>query len=182
MLATYPTIKIWVAGCATGEEVFSLCILLQEAGLLERTRLYATDINPANIEKAKQAIIPLELIKEYTTNYFKAGGSADFTNYYTAKYNNAIIAKDLRKNILFSQHNLVTDQAFNEFQLISCRNVMIYFNHSLQNRVTGLFYDSLSSFGYLALGVKESLLFSSRRSHFEVVNKAQKIFRRSGQN
>ncbi len=178
ILATYPTIKIWHAGCSSGEEVFSMAVMLHEAGLLQRSKIYATDINPGNLEKAKTGIMPLEVIKEYTGNYIKAGGEQDFASYYTARYNNAIIRKDLREKIVFSQHNLVTDQVFNEFQMICCRNVMIYFNRNLQNSVLRLFYDSLSTFGYLTLGLKESLLFTEVKQEFEVISNEQKIFRR----
>jgi chemotaxis protein methyltransferase CheR len=177
-LATYPLIRIWHAGCATGEEVYSMAILLHEAGLLQRTRIYATDINPVNIEKAKKGIMTLQGIKDYTANYIKAGGIKEFSGYYTALYNNALIGKDLRENILFSQHNLVTDQVFNEFQLVCCRNVMIYFNKTLQNKVMHLLHDSLAPLGYLALGPKESLLFTEIGDRFEVVSAASKIFRR----
>ncbi len=177
LLDTYPLIKIWHAGCSTGEEAYSMAILLQEAGLLDRTRIYATDINMANIEKAASGIIPLDKMKEYTTNYQKAGGRGDFSDYYSARYNNAIISKELKKNILFSQHNLVVDEVFNEFQLICCRNVMIYFNRELQSRVIDLFYRSMSPLGFLALGTKESLLFSDKSAKFEVINNINKIFR-----
>jgi chemotaxis protein methyltransferase CheR len=178
ILASYPIIKIWHAGCSSGEEVFSLAILLHEAGLLERCKIYATDINPANLEKAKNGIMPLEAMKEYIGNYIKAGGQQDFASYYTARYNNAIIRKELREKVVFSPHNLVTDQVFNEFQLIFCRNVMIYFNRRLQNDVLRLFHESLSTFGYLALGTKESLLFTEVRQKFEAISDAQKIYRR----
>ncbi|MDQ6814046.1 MAG: protein-glutamate O-methyltransferase CheR [Bacteroidota bacterium] len=178
VIASYPTIKIWHAGCSSGEEVFSIAILLHEAKLLNRSKIYATDINPNNIEKAKKAILPLEVMKEYVGNYLNAGGESDFASYYTAMYDNAIIRKDLRENIVFSQHNLVTDQVFNEFQLILCRNVMIYFNRQLQNKVINLFYSSLSTFGFLALGIKESLLFSDIKNKFEVISNPEKIFRR----
>ncbi|WP_153800433.1 CheR family methyltransferase [Foetidibacter luteolus] len=177
-LATYPVIKIWHAGCATGEEVFSMCILLEEAGLLSRSIIYATDINPKNLDQAKKGIIPLTAMKEYIQNYHLSGGRQDFSSYYTARYDNVLIKKELRKNIVFSQHNLVTDYAFNEFQLVLCRNVMIYFEKELQNRVMHLFYDSLPSGGYLALGIKESLLFTDVRWKFETVDAASKIFRR----
>lgn len=178
VLASYPIIKIWHAGCSSGEEVFSMAILLYEAGLLSRSKIYATDINPNNIEKAKKGIIPLSVMKDYVSNYIDAGGQSDFASYYTARYDHAIIRKDLRENIIFSQHNLVTDQVFNEFQAIFCRNVMIYFNKNLQNEVVNLFYNSLSNFGYLALGIKESLLFSDIKSKFEVVSNEEKIFKR----
>ena len=178
VIASYPTIKIWHAGCSSGEEVFSMAILLHEAGLLKRSKIYGTDINPSNIEKAKKGILPLDVMKEYVANYIHSGGESDFASYYTARYNNAIIRKDLRDNIIFSQHNLVTDQVFNEFQLILCRNVMIYFNGQLQNRVIQLFYNSLSTFGFLALGIKESLLFSDLKNKFEIVSQQEKIFKR----
>lgn len=177
-LATYPIIKIWHAGCSSGEEVFSMSILLHEAGLLRRTRIYATDINPANIEKARTGIIPLQYMKDYTANYLQSGGKEDFSQYYTARYENALVRKDLRSNIVFSQHNLVTDKVFNEFQLICCRNVLIYFNKTLQNHVYHLFYDSLSPMGYLAIGTKESLLFTDLRDKFETVHATGKIFKR----
>jgi chemotaxis protein methyltransferase CheR len=177
-LATYPIIKIWHAGCATGEEVYSMAIMLKEAGLLERAKIYATDLNPLNIEKAKKGITSLQHVKSYTHNYIRSGGKTDFSDYYSAQYGAAIISSELRKNILFSQHNLVTDQVFNEFQLICCRNVLIYFNKDLQNRVISLFYDSLSPMGYLAIGTKESLLFTEVRDRFEVISAENKIFRR----
>jgi chemotaxis protein methyltransferase CheR len=177
VLSTYPFIKIWHAGCATGEEAFSMAILLQEAGLLERSKIYATDMNMANIEKAAAGILPMVDMKDYTTNYQRSGGIADFSNYYTARYDHAIISKELRTRILFSQHNLVTDYAFNEFQLICCRNVLIYFNKSLQNHVINLFYQSLSSLGFLALGLKESLLFADCKDKFEEFNAKNKIYR-----
>jgi chemotaxis protein methyltransferase CheR len=178
VLATYPTIKIWHAGCATGEEVYSVAILLYEAGLLDRTRIYATDINPANIEKAQAGVLPINTLKEYTQNYRRAGGTGEFSEYYAARYDKAIIRKDLRESVVFSQHNLVTDGVFNEFQLVLCRNVLIYFKRDLQNRVVRLLYDSLSPLGFLALGTKESLMFSETRAQFDVVNGALKIFRR----
>lgn len=178
VLASYPIIKIWHAGCSTGEEVFSMCILLHEAGLLKRARIYATDINPANLEKARSGILPLSNMKEYTTNYLKSGGKRDFADYYTARYDHAIIKEELRAQIVFSQHNLVSDTVFNEFQLISCRNVMIYFDKQLQNRVLQLFLDSLSSLGFLALGLKESILFSTVKDKFNSINKSAKIYRR----
>lgn len=177
VLNTYPIIKIWHAGCSTGEEAYSLAIMLHEAGLLERCKIYATDINMGNIGKAASGIIPLNRMKDYTSNYIQAGGTSEFSNYYTARYDNAIISKELRKNIIFSQHNLVTDSGFNEFQLICCRNVLIYFKSSLQNRVIRLFYNSLSSLGYLALGSKESLLFSDCINKFDVINRNERIFR-----
>ncbi|MDR6194380.1 protein-glutamate O-methyltransferase CheR [Siphonobacter sp. SORGH_AS_0500] len=177
-LASYPIIKIWHAGCATGEEVFSMAILLKEAGLLDRTRIYATDLNPANLEKARRGIMPLNALKEYTANYLRSGGTEDFSSYYEAKRDHVILDSSLLKNVLFSQHNLVTDQVFNEFQLICCRNVLIYFNKTLQNRVLHLFYDSLVPLGYMALGMKESLLFMDVRPKFDTIKDEAKIFRR----
>ena len=178
VLASYPNINIWHAGCSTGEEVFSMVILLQEAGLLKRCRIYATDVNPANIEKAQQGIIDARMMKDYTQNYIKAGGKNDFSSYYPARYENAIIRKDLREKIVFTQHNLVGDEVFNEFQLICCRNVLIYFNRILQNRVLDLFYNSLAPLGYLALGTKESLLFTGVKEKFEITDSTAKIFRK----
>lgn len=177
-LASYPIIKIWHAGCATGEEVFSMVILLKEAGLLERTRIYATDLNPANLEKARKGIMPLSAMKEYTANYIRSGGIEEFSSYYEAHRDYVQLDSGLLKNVLFSQHNLVTDQVFNEFQLICCRNVLIYFNKILQNRVLQLFYDSLVPLGYLALGMKESLLFMDVRPRFDSIKDDAKIFRR----
>lgn len=178
LLASYPTIKVWHAGCSTGEEVYSMAILVHEMGLLQRCRIYATDINQAAIDKAKKGIIDVRLIKEYTQNYIKAGGKNDFSAYYTARYDNAIIKKELRESIVFSQHNLVVDGAFNEFQLICCRNVLIYFNRTLQNHVLNLFYNSLSPLGFLALGIKESLLFTTAKDRFTVIDNTAKIYRR----
>jgi len=177
-LATYPFIKIWHAGCSTGEEAFSMAVILHEAGILDRCKIYATDMNMANIEQATTGILPLARMKEYTANYLRAGGTQDFSSYYTARYDHAIISKDIRRNILFSQHNLVTDYVFNEFQLICCRNVLIYFNKKLQNHVINLFYSSLSPLGYLALGTKESLIFTDLVDSFEVVSAKNRIFRR----
>jgi chemotaxis protein methyltransferase CheR len=179
-LSTYPIIKIWHAGCSTGEEAYSMAIMLHEAGLLQRSKIYATDMNMANLEKANEGIIPLTAMKDYTANYQQAGGTADFADYYTARYDHAIINKELRRNILFTQHNLVTDYVFNEFQLICCRNVMIYFNSNLQNRVLNLFYQSLVPLGYLGLGIKESMLFADCKSKFETVNSKNKIYRLKG--
>lgn len=175
-LATYPVIKVWIAGCSTGEEVYSIAILLKEEGLLERSVIYATDINQRALQTAKEGIYRMDLMKTYTANYLKAGGKSSFSDYYTAKYDSALIDKSLKQNIVFSVHNLAVDSSFNEFQLILCRNVLIYFNQSLQNKVINLFYDSLSPFGFLALGNKESLLFSERQKEFIDVDKREKIY------
>ena len=175
-LATYPFFKIWIAGCSTGEEVYSMAIMLKEEGLLERSVIYATDINQKALQQAKEGIMSLDLMQNYTSNYLKAGGKKSFSDYYRAKYNGAMLDKSLKQNIVFSMHNLAVDSSFNEFQMILCRNVMIYFNQALQNKVVNLFYDSLSPFGYLCLGNKESLLFSDKQKMFEDVDKREKIF------
>jgi len=175
-LATYPFIRVWVAGCATGEEVYSTAILLKEEGLLSRSLIYATDINQHSLLQAKQGIFPLDLMKSYTANYIKSGGENDFSQYYVAQYNAALFDRSLRNNIVFAPHNLASDQSFNEFQLILCRNVLIYFNQALQNKVMNLFYDSLCTFGILGLGNKESLLFTDKQTSFDPIDKKQKIF------
>ena len=175
-LATYPFIKIWIAGCSTGEEVYSIAILLKEAGLLDRSVIYATDINQKALHAAKKGIFHLDLMKKYTANYQKAGGKNSFSDYYIAKYDSALLDKSLRDNIVFAPHNLAADTSFNEFQLILCRNVLIYFNQKLQNRAISLFYESLCPFGILALGSKESLLFSDKMKHFKDVDRKEKIF------
>ncbi|ACV64492.1 MCP methyltransferase, CheR-type [Desulfofarcimen acetoxidans DSM 771] len=178
VLRTYPYIKIWHAGCATGEEVYSMVILLKEEGIYDRCQIYATDFNQVVLQKAKEGIFPIENIKEYTINYQKAGGKESFSSYYTAKYDSVIINQSLKKNILFADHNLVTDGVFGEMNLILCRNVLIYFDKILQNRVIGLFYDSLCRNGFLCLGSKESLMFSEYGRCFEDIVKEEKIYRK----
>lgn len=175
-LATYPFIKIWVAGCATGEEVYSIAILLKEEGLLNRSLIYATDINQHSLHMAKTGIYPMDLLKSYTTNYQKSGGEKDFSEYYVAQYNAVLFDKSLRDNVVFAPHNLASDQSFNEFHLILCRNVLIYFNQELQNKVMNLFYNSLCMFGILGLGNKESLLFTDKQRRFEAIDQKQKVF------
>lgn len=175
-LATYPIIKIWIAGCATGEEVYSIAILLKEEGLLERSIIYATDINQKSLQSAMTGVYPLEGMKAYTTNYLQAGGTNEFSGYYTTKYNSVIFEKSLKQNVVFSPHNLAMDNSFNEFQLIMCRNVLMYFNQHLQDKVVNLFYDSLCPFGFLGLGDKESLLFSGKKELFEETDKKEKIY------
>lgn len=175
-LATYPFIKIWIAGCATGEEVYSVAILLQESGLLNRSVIYATDINQKSLQIAKDGVYPVGNMKAHTFNYQKAGGKQSFSEYYKAKYNSVMFNKSLKQNIVFAPHNLAVDRSFNEFQLILCRNVLIYFNQQLQNRVIGLFHESLCPFGFLGLGNKESLLFSDKKNCFEQVDRKDKIF------
>lgn len=179
LLKTLPFTRIWDAGCGTGEEVYSMAILLKEEGLNhDKFRIYATDMNEAVLRIAREGIYPLEAIKEHTTNYQKAGGGKDFSEYYTAKYENAIFRPDLRKNIVWSQHNMVTDASFNEFQLILCRNVMIYFNKALQDRVHGLIYDSLAAGGVLGLGSKESLRFTPYEGCYEVMDEKEKLYKK----
>ncbi len=177
-LKTYPFIKAWHAGCSTGEEVYSMAIILEEEELYERVQLYATDFNHAILQKAKEAIFPAGNMKEYTRNYIKAGGKSSFSDYYNARYDSAIINKNLKRNIVFSDHNLVTDSTFGEMHLVMCRNTLIYFNKSLQDKVIKLFHDSLSAGGFLCLGSKESLTFSAHRDLFEPFNKKLKIFRK----
>jgi len=177
-LRTYPFIRIWHAGCATGEEVYSMAILLEEESLYERSRIYATDINEVVLQKAKSGIFPLERMQEYTENYIAAGGKRAFSDYYTAKYGGALFSPGLTKNVVFSQHNLVTDRSFSEFNVILCRNVLIYFDRTLQSRVLTLFYDSLATFGILALGSKESLRFSPYEECYEQINGPEKIYRK----
>ena len=179
LLRTYPFIRIWHAGCSTGEEVFSMAILLEEEGLYDRARLYATDINDVVLQRARQGIFPLERMQEYTENYMRAGGKRSFSEYYTAKYDGAIFAPALTRNIVFSQHNLVTDRSFSEFHVIFCRNVLIYFDKALQNHVHSLFYDSLVTFGILALGSKESLKFSQYETNYEKLSATEKIYRKT---
>jgi chemotaxis protein methyltransferase CheR len=177
-LRTYPFIRIWHAGCSTGEEVFSMAILLEEEGLYDRARIYATDINEVVLQRARAGIFPLDKMQEYTQNYLKAGGRRSFSEYYTALYDGALFNAALTRNVVFSQHNLVTDGSFSEFNVIVCRNVMIYFDRKLQNRVHGLFYESLGRFGALALGNKETLRFTEFEDRYEVVDAREKIYRR----
>ncbi len=178
LLRTYPFFRIWHAGCSTGEEVYSTAILLEEEGLYDRARIYATDINEVVLQKAKTGIFPLERMQEYTENYIRAGGSRSFSEYYTAKYDGALFKPALSRNVVFSQHNLVTDRSFAEFNVIFCRNVLIYFDKSLQERVHGLFYDSLARFGVLALGSKESLKFSKYEDCYEPLSIPDKLYRK----
>jgi len=178
-LATYPFIKIWIAGCATGEEVYSVAILLQEEQLLNRSVIYATDINQRSLHIAKEGIYPVAKMKEYTVNYQKSGGTKAFSEYYKSKYNSVMFNKALKQNIVFASHNLAVDKSFSEFQLIICRNVLIYFNQQLQNKVLHLFYESLCTFGFLGLGSKESMLASDKIKYFEDVDRKEKIFMKS---
>jgi chemotaxis protein methyltransferase CheR len=177
ILATYPFIRIWHAGCSTGEEVYSMAILLKEAGILHKSLLYGTDINPLVIQKAQKGIFPISQMQKYSENYIQSGGLKDFSAYYTANYHLAKFDSSLREKMIFSTHNLVTDFSFNEFQLILCRNVLIYFERDLQAKVFNLFDNSLENFGYLALGSKESLRFSPIEPRYRQVGK-EKIWRK----
>lgn len=177
-LATYPLIRIWHAGCATGEEVYSMAILLEEANLLHKSLLYATDLNPTVLEKAHAGVFPLANMKQYSENYIQSGGSKDFSSYYTAHYNKALFNERLKSKMIFSTHNLVSDRSFNEFQLIFCRNVLIYFDKDLQERVFKLFDESLESLGHLALGSKETLRFSPLAKKYKQLGN-QKIWRKT---
>lgn len=177
-LRTYPFIRLWHAGCATGEEVYSMAILLEEEGLYDRSRIYATDINEVVLQKAKAGIFPIDRMQEYTENYIAAGGKRAFSDYYIAKYGGALFSPTLTRNVVFSQHNLVTDSSFSEFNVILCRNVLIYFDKSLQARVHELFYNSLAMFGILALGSRESLRFSPYEDSYEQINGPEKIYRK----
>jgi chemotaxis protein methyltransferase CheR len=177
-LRTYPFTRIWVAGCSTGEEVYSLAILLQEEELYERTRIYATDINGSVLERARAGVFPLDKMKEYTRNYIKGGGKRAFSEYYLAAYDGAQFQRSLVENVVFAQHNLVSDRSFNEFNVIVCRNVMIYFDRTLQDRVHGLFYESLANFGVLGLGHKETIHFSPYERSYEELDPREKLYRK----
>lgn len=178
VLRTHPFIKIWHAGCATGEEIYSMAILLEEEGLYDRCQIYATDIDKEVLEKARKGIFSVADLRKYTENYQKAGGRRSLSDYYTAKYDNVIMEPRLKKNVIFADHDLATDQVFGEMQVIFCRNVMIYFNRELQNRVFQLFHDSLDIGGTLCLGNKESLRFATCAEQFDVIDKAQRIYRK----
>lgn len=178
LLQTYPFIRIWHVGCATGEEVYSMAILLKEEGLLEKTRLYASDMNEVVIEKARDGIYPVKNMKEYTENYIQAGGKSSFSEYYNARYGNVRFKDELKKNIVWAQHNLVTDASFNEFHVILCRNVMIYFNNALTAHVHKLLYESLALMGVLCLGLRESVSFTPFEKNYEVLDYGAKLFQK----
>ncbi len=180
-LRTYPSLKIWVAGCSTGEEVYSLAILLHEEGLLERSMIYATDINPASLDAARRGVFPLDRMRLFTENYQKAGGKRAFSDYYTAAYGGALFERSLIENVTFADHSLSTDSVFSETHFISCRNVMIYFNRRLQDRVLGLFHESLCHRGFLGLGIKESIDFSTYASRFEPLARRERLYRKAAE-
>ncbi|MFZ5755721.1 MAG: CheR family methyltransferase [Pseudomonadota bacterium] len=177
-LRTYPFIKIWHAGCSTGEEIYSMAVLLTEEGLYERTQIYATDIDKVVLDKARKGIYPLASFKQYGENYLKAGGKRQLSDYYTAKYDSVIMDQRLKKNIVFADHDLATDQVFGEMQVVVCRNVIIYFDRELQRRVFSLFRDSLDIGGILCLGSKETMRFSGCDDEFEVLVKEARIYRK----
>ncbi|QCR33704.1 protein-glutamate O-methyltransferase CheR [Lysinibacillus sp. SGAir0095] len=177
-LRDYPEIRIWHAGCATGEEVFSMAILMEEEGLMDKTTIFATDMNEDVLEKAKNGVFPIHKMQAYTKNYQLAGGKESFSKYYKTDRQNAYFHNSLLKNIIFAQHNLVTDQSFNEFHVIICRNVLIYFTQLLQNQVQNLFYESLMNGGYLGLGDKETLRFVDIMSNYHEVNGNERIYQK----
>src|SRR5262245_35577375 len=178
LLRTYPYVRIWIAGCSTGEEVYSMAILLQEEGLYQRCRIYASDMNEAVLKTAKAGIYPMQLMRGYTDNYIRAGGKQSFSEYYTAAYDNVLMRSALLDQVVFCQHNLATDESFNEFNVILCRNVMIYFDKTLQERVHRLFYNSLANFGLLGLGDKESLHLTAHEHSYEQLANEEKLYRR----
>jgi chemotaxis protein methyltransferase CheR len=179
LLRTYPTVRIWHAGCSTGEEVYAMSILLEEEGLYERCRIYATDMDPTVLDRARQGIFPVSRMKEYTSNYFLAGGKRSLSDYFTAKYDGALFAPRLAKNVLFTQHNLAMDHGFSEFNVIVCRNVLIYFDRTLKDHALGLFSESLATLGVLCLGRKESLRFTAFEHDFTALSARERIYRRS---
>jgi chemotaxis protein methyltransferase CheR len=178
LLRTYPFVRIWNAGCSTGEETYSLAILLKEEGLYDRTRIYATDINDRVLERAREGRFPLEKMREYTENYLRAGGRDEFSRYYTVEGDVASFTGELCEQVVFAQHNLVSDAPFNEFNVLVCRNVMIYFGKTLQDRVHELFYDSLETLGVLALGHKESIRFTRYEDRYESLDTQEKLYRK----
>jgi len=178
LLRTYPSLKVWVAGCGMGEEVYSLAILLREEGLLERSLIYATDINAGALAKAEAGVYEADRIPGFSDNYRKAGARSSLADYYTAAYGGAVFDRSLIKHVVFSDHSLATDSVFAEVQLVSCRNVLIYFNRELQDRALGLFHESLCHRGFLGLGSKESLDFSAYAGHFEALNRPERVFRK----
>ena len=178
ILRTYPFIRIWNAGCSTGEEVYSLAMVLHEEDLYERTRIYATDINERVLQRAEEGLFPLDKMRSYTENYIKAGGRRAFSEYYTAGQRGASFRKDLVENVVFAQHNLVSDRSFNEFNMIMCRNVMIYFDKALQNHVHDLFHRSLVNFGVLTLGRKESIKFTNHEDNYEPIDGVERIYKK----
>lgn len=178
LLRTYPSLKIWVAGCSTGEEAYSLAILLREEGLLERTLIYATDINPRTLQKAEAGVYDVDRIASFTENHRQSGASRSLSDYYTAAYGKAVLDRSLRQHIVFSDHSLATDSVFAEVQLVSCRNVLIYFNRELQDRALGLFREALCRKGFLGIGAKESVRFSAHADAFATLVRDERIYQK----
>jgi chemotaxis protein methyltransferase CheR len=178
VLGTYSFYNIWIAGCSTGEEAYSVAILLKEEGFYDRAQIYATDFNETILQQAKEGVYSNSLIEDYQHNYRLSGGDSDFNNYYNIKYDYAIMDQSLKKNLIFADHNLVTDGVFGEMNVIICRNVLIYFNRELQNRVLKLFYDSLCNGGILCLGSKESLRFTTYEDKFITINEKERIYQK----
>jgi len=178
VLRTHPFLKVWHAGCATGEEIYSMAILLKEEGLYDRCQIYATDIDKEVLEKARRGIFPASELRRFTENYERSGGKKKLSDYYTEKYDNIIMDSALKKNVIFADHDLATDQVFGEMQVVLCRNVLIYFNKELQKRVFRLFKDSLDIAGYLCLGSKESLRFSGCADAFDIIEEKQRIYKK----
>ena len=178
ILRTYPSFKIWVAGCSTGEEAYSFAILLREEGLLDRALIYATDINAHTLAKAEAGVYGIDRVQGFSENYRQAGGRASLADYYTAAYQRAVFDKSLRTHIVFSDHSLATDSVFAEVQLVSCRNVLIYFNRPLQDRALGLFRDALSHRGFLGLGAKETVRLSAHATAFEEVVRGERLYQK----
>ena len=179
-LRTYPSLKIWIAGCSTGEELYSFVILFREEGLEERTLFYATDINPQALAEAEAGIYDIDRMRSFTENHRLSGGKGSLSDYYSTGYGRCILDKSLRRNVVFSDHSLVTDQVFGEMQFVSCRNVMIYFDRTLQDRAVGLFRDALPHNGFLGLGAKESIRFSLHAASFREFVREEKIYQRIG--
>ena len=177
-LRTYPSLKVWVAGCSSGEEVYSLAIVLAEEGLINRCLIYATDINEESLGRARAGVYATDRVQLFSENYFKSGGKFSLSRYYTAAYGSAVLARSLMENVVFSDHSLATDSVFSEVQVVTCRNVLIYFDRSLQDRVLGLFSDALPRRGFLGLGSKETVIFSSHASSFSELHQRQGWFRR----
>jgi len=178
LLGTQPHIRIWLAGCSTGEEVYSLAILLHEFNLIHKSVIYATDINPTVLEKANRGVYNISQMKLYSENYINSGGIKDFSEYYTANYSHVKFSEFLKKSVIYSTHNLVSDGSFNEFQLIICRNVLIYFNKDLQERVFSLFDNSIENLGFLALGAKETIRYSNISKKYQQI-KNERIWRKT---
>ena len=180
LLRTYPSLKVWVAGCSTGEEAYSLAILLREAGLLERTLIYATDINPHTLQKAEAGVYGIERVASFTENHRQSGATRSLSDYYTAAYGKVVLDRSLRQSIVFSDHSLATDSVFAEVQLVSCRNVLIYFNRGLQDRALGLFREALCRKGFLGIGAKESVRFSAHADAFVPFVREDRIYQKKG--